>query len=175
MSHWRGEGHPGWLEAEQVETITSLTPILCVDILPVRDNNGDFEAGLIARTDYEGGETYAMVGGRVLRTETLDEAVTRQIRETLGDSVTWEGNFNDKMPDSLLQYFPEQREGEFGRDPTKHSVALTWLVEINGEVETGGEATEFRWFNVEKLPPKSLIGFGHWIMIEKLLHRKLEE
>ncbi len=176
MSEWQGEGHPGWLSQEDAELVRALVPIPCVDILPVREKDLGLEVGLITRTDYQGGETFAMVGGRVLRGETLNEAVTRHLEETLGRNISWAGSFDELAPDGLLQYFPEAREGNFGVDPTKHSIALTWMVEIFGEVVVvGGEATDFHWFDVEKLPPRKAIGFGHWRMVEKLLARRLDE
>lgn len=173
VGKWLGEDHPGWLSVEDSQLVCRLTPIVCVDILPVRKDADGLEVGLIVRGDYEGGEGYAVVGGRVLRGETLNEAVTRQVRETLGEQVSWDGDFDRRPPDMVLQYFPWEKEGFFGRDPSKHSVGLTWLVEVTGEAETGGEATDFRWFRSNELPRRSAIAFGQWRLGEQLLDVRL--
>lgn len=145
----------------------SLLPVVCVDLLPWRQSGESRELAFIVRDDSQGGRRYALVGGGVLRTETINEAATRHLRETLGEEVGWVDNF-DRRPDALLQYFPDDREGH-GLDTRKHSVGLTYLVEISGEVNAGGEAEEVHWFALEDLPRREQFGFRQWRVAEELL------
>jgi ADP-ribose pyrophosphatase YjhB (NUDIX family) len=158
------------MSAEEAKTVEGLAPVACVDLLPVRQGAEGFEAGLISRAVPEGGEMFALVGGRVLKGESINEAVTRQLRETLGFDVSWEDDFDERLPDMLMQYFQDANaSGRFGFDLSKHSIGLTWRVEIEGKVETGGEATSFRWFPLAELPPRSAIGYRQWLVVEQLL------
>ena len=160
-----GHDHSGYLDQEHYELALSLAPMLCIDLLVVHGSTG--EAALIVRDDSQGDQRYALVGGGVFRGETLNEAATRHLRETLGEGISWSGSF-DRVPDALLQYFPYEREG-YGIDARKHSVGLTYLVEIEGETAVGGEANQIVWFQLDALPRRSQFGFRQWLVVEDLL------
>lgn len=162
------------MTAEEVETTQSLMPIVCVDLLPLRETARGREVGLISRSNMEDGIAFALVGGRILRGETIAEAIERQVRETLGPAVSYEPC--ERPPDMILEYVPgREHDLRFGRDPLKHSVGLTWRLELGGEETPGGEATGFRWFAEQELPHRSEIAFRQWIAIEHLLGVRLPD
>lgn len=149
--------------------VTKLVPIACVDVLPQRRVDGDWEFGLILRENENGGRAWNLVGGRILRNETVADAVSRHLVETLGTHVaTTRTDFAE--PDAVGEYLtrPDTR---LSYDPRKHAIALTYLVEIRGDPQAMGEAFEFRWFRREELPTAAEVGFRQRPVINRLLKR----
>jgi ADP-ribose pyrophosphatase YjhB (NUDIX family) len=170
-----GSDHPGWLSQADYDVARGLVPIVCVDLLPARFltlERDERELALIVRDDAEGGERYALVGGGVLRGETIDDACRRHLIETLGSAVSWERHFD--APDTILEYFPDGRPG-YGIDTRKHSVGLTYLVDVSGNVAAGGEASAVAWFPESRLPRRSEFAFRQWLAVEDLLGLTLAE
>jgi ADP-ribose pyrophosphatase YjhB (NUDIX family) len=140
--------------------------VVCVDLLPFRSSTGVTEIGLIKRSDAAGGTGWNLVGGGVYRGESIEEAVERHIRETLGPKPVWrKPNFG--RPDAVGEYMPTPEPGR-PHDPRKHAVALTFVVGVDGEISSGGEALEFRWFPQSEAPLDSM-GFGQDLVLRKLL------
>jgi len=144
-------------------------PIVCVDTLPYRMVGADLEAGLIRRVAEDGRSTgWALVGGRVRREETLQEALERHLCGSLGKNAQWHLPYEVERPLFAAQYFPHPRAGQ-RPDPRQHAIALSYLVEVTGEVSARGEALDFRWFQLESLPPSHEIVFGQASVIEALV------
>lgn len=131
--------------------IEGSVPILCVDFFPVEVGSGGESVGLILRHS-PFGEVWCHLGGRVRRGETLHAAVDRHARDTLGVGVRIEGD----QPAYVYQWFPPElapADGtEYGDDPRKHSVGLTYLASLSGEPAPQNEALDFRFFPVDDLP-----------------------
>jgi ADP-ribose pyrophosphatase YjhB (NUDIX family) len=143
-------------------------PIACVDVLPVRETETGWEVGLIKRRDEHGRLRWAMVGGGVHRDETLAEAIERHVAITLGDGVTFELLGEEEHPHAVGQYFPSRRSG-FGHDPRKHAIALSYRVRVSGPVVPMDEAAAFAWFARDALPPASDFGYGHELVVARLV------
>ena len=107
------------------------------------------------------------VGGRVDLDETLDDAVARHIRSTLGSEVTW-APVDTGRPCLAAQYFRTEHSGH-GFDPRKHAVSLTYLVETKGTLHLGGEAHGGEFFPIDQPPPESEVGFAQAQVIHTLL------
>lgn len=141
-----------WVDAQTWEAVQQAVPILCVDLLPTRlAADSEWQIGLIKRQTPFGRPMWCQIGGRVLHGETLREALVRHLETTLSDVPS--GFSSDPQPDYVMQWFPtEQKPGDpgprFGLDPRKHAVALSFLMQIEGEPVpvAGGEALEFSWF-----------------------------
>ncbi len=71
-------------------------------------------------------------------------------------------------PEVVGQYFSERTAG-YGFDPRQHAVSLTCTLELEGEVDVGGEATTRRWFGVDELPGRDQIGYGQADVIYALV------
>jgi ADP-ribose pyrophosphatase YjhB (NUDIX family) len=162
--------NPNWLTADDWKWVQDSMPIACCDVLPVRlatDGRTLSHVGLIHRDTPHQGVCWCMVGGRIWRNESLTDAATRQLRETLGPSVRF-SIAGDRQPDHVAQYFTSQRPGEL-LDPRQHAITLVFVVAIEGEVVPGGEAIAFQWFEPTKLPAATLWGFGQDVIVNACL------
>ena len=131
-----------------------LVPIACVDILPYRNTGPSGpEVCLIERKGADGRTPgWALVGGRVMLRESLEQAMTRHLESTLGAAITI-GPVDSAHPLHAAEYSPDGRPA--GRiDPNKHAIALSYVIEIGGETEPRGEADDLRWFAADSLPPR---------------------
>lgn len=146
--------------------VTRLIPVPCIDVAPFRRHNGVVQIGLIRRLGDQRTTVWALIGGGVLREEALRDAAARHIRSTLGQGVRWkEPDFD--YPATVGEYFPRPREGA-AYDRRKHAVALTYVVELDGEPEPQGEALDFDWFDQDALPLHEM-GFGQEFVVRRLL------
>ena len=154
-----------WIPEELYKEIASRVPILCVDLLPLRVGNR-LEVGLIRRQTPNGGEGLCLVGGAVLRNESIDDAVHRHVKFTLGEGFR-------VVPHTLSlrqvdQYFTEAIPGRL-QDPRKHAVSLVHTAACDGTAEPQGEAIDFEWFPADGLPQDSLFGFGQDTVVHRVL------
>jgi ADP-ribose pyrophosphatase YjhB (NUDIX family) len=156
------------LSAADYRHIQKSVPIVSIDALPYRIHRGRVQVGLISRDDLVGGSGYAMIGGRILRGEAVAVAVARQLVSTLGEGVSFRSLDVERVPDAIGQYFPDSRPG-FPDDPRQHSIGLSWLVAVDGELTPQGEATAFTWFDLSNFPARTTICFRQWLVMEELL------
>lgn len=152
----------GWLSAHEWLRVQQTMPITCVDVLPV-DQDG--RAGLILRDVPEAEPAWCVVGGRLRRAETLEEAVRRELRDTLSVSPVE----IPEEPTVVTQYFPKPRPPHL-YDPRQHAVSLLFGLQLEGEPIASGEAHDFRWVRPADFDDLSF-GFGQRPMIERCLAR----
>lgn len=145
-----------------------LLPIPCVDILPYRDSNSGPEVGLIRRLGADGSTPgWALIGGRVMMRESLEEAIIRHAESTLGDAVEL-GPVDTSRPLHAAEYSPDGRPG--GRiDPNKHAVALSYVVAMEGAVTPMGEAIDFEWFPADAIPDQRAFAYSHGSVVAALV------
>lgn len=150
----------GWLEPADWKRAQDTVPIACVDVLPMRLNaSGKLEkVGLIFRDTPHQGQRWCIVGGRLWRNESIAEAITRQLRETLGSRIVFEIGA-DPQPDYVSQYFPVARPVGCV-DPRQHALTLVFMIPLTGDPTPTGEARDFRWFDPSHLPLPEEFGFG---------------
>jgi ADP-ribose pyrophosphatase YjhB (NUDIX family) len=152
--------NPNWLAADDWKWVQDTMPIPCADVVPVQlggDGQTIQRIGLIYRDTPHQGYRWCMVGGRMWRNESLAEAASRQLLETLGPGVTFQID-PDRQPDFVVQYFTSRREIGF-LDPRQHAITLAIVVPIAGEIAPMGEAASFKWFDPDALPPAAEWGF----------------
>jgi ADP-ribose pyrophosphatase YjhB (NUDIX family) len=161
--------NPNWLDATDWKRVQDTVPIACCDVVPVRQGeNGIVEKiGLIYRNTPHQGMRWCMVGGRMWRNESMAEAITRQLRETLGPAVRFEID-PDRQPDFVVQYFTSRRSVGF-LDPRQHAITLAFVVPIEGDITAMGEAKSFQWFDRDVLPASDQFGFEQDQVIEACL------
>ncbi|MCL4339971.1 MAG: DUF4916 domain-containing protein [Nitrososphaerota archaeon] len=160
----------GWIDEELWKRIQKILPIVTIDILPLKKDDGNDLArvGLILRETADEGEKWCLIGGRLLYGEKLWEGVKRQIRITLGDGISISTTNEQKQPLYVAQYF-SYKDDEFLRDPRQHTVGLTYALFLEGEVKPRDEALDFKWFSVNNLPKHDQFGFNHDILLRKCL------
>lgn len=151
-----------WLEEAEWARIQQAVPIVCVDVLSLRFSDHGLSrhieaVGLILRDTPHQGQRWCLIGGRVLRGESLGEAVGRQMHSALGHDIHF--SIEDApQPLYVAQYFPARR-ADLPVDPRKHAVAMTYALGIAGTPVAQNEALEFAWFDPSHLPPRRMFGF----------------
>jgi ADP-ribose pyrophosphatase YjhB (NUDIX family) len=161
-----------WLSDDEYRRVQQSVPIACVDIAPLRLSvDGEIESiGLILRDTPHQGRRWCLVGGRIMRDESLAEAAGRHLRTTLGNAVRFTIEA-DTQPVYVSQYFTSRREvGVI--DPRQHSIAMNYLVPIDGPITPAGEAHAFQWFKPEALPGRDEFGFEQDRVLAECLRRK---
>jgi ADP-ribose pyrophosphatase YjhB (NUDIX family) len=156
------------LSDDKWEEVQSLMPIACVDLLLWTRHAGAVKVLLIERVGPDSLTGWTLVGGRIELDETVEEAAARHLAQTLGAEVQIRG-MDERFPDAVWQYFRGHRDG-YGFDPRKHAVAATYVAEVLGRVEIGGEAIGHRLFALESLPSRRDFAFGQGELVHRLVH-----
>lgn len=157
-----------WIPQAKYDLILARVPIVCVDLIPLSADQPP-RIGLVERETYEGGKGWCLVGGAVLRNESLTEAVRRHLCATLGDDVGIDPETLHLV--NVIEYFTELGLGEF-YDPRKHAVSLTYVGRCSGRVrvEENGEASRFAWFSQDELNDLEF-GFNQGAIVRRFLAR----
>jgi ADP-ribose pyrophosphatase YjhB (NUDIX family) len=162
------EAKTNWIPDAEWSRVQALIPIACVDVLPTRHATGGLEVGLILR-DTPYGQGWCLVGGRILRNESLRDSILRQLTSTLGENI--QVSLSERpRPSYVAEYFTERREGEL-HDPRQHALGLTFTLDVAGSISAQGEALDFRWFTLGELPPAREFGFGQRAVVEAIVRR----
>jgi ADP-ribose pyrophosphatase YjhB (NUDIX family) len=153
-----------WIPADEYNAIVRRVPVISTDLLPLHSTGR--KVGLIRRDVHGGGQGWCVVGGAILRDEPIEEAVDRHLRATLGPAMRI-------VPGTLrmgwiAQYFTRPGIGRL-HDPRKHAVALTFVGRVEGEPVPIGEANEFRWFDLDRLPDQREFGYGQHLLMPDLI------
>lgn len=95
---------------------------------------------------------WAIPGGRLEGDETAEECLQREAKEETGLDV---------QPEALVGVYSDPT-----RDPRK-IIAITYLCRrVGGEVQSGDDAAEARWFPLNALPP---LASDHGKMVQDAL------
>lgn len=119
-----------------------------VDAVIIKDN----KILLIKRGAEPDKHLWGTPGGHVDWDETIEDAVRREVKEELGVNAV-----------SLKQI------GIYS-DPNRHPkqcINIPYGVNIEGEIKTGDDAKEYRWFELDNLPKP--LAFDHEKIIEDYL------
>ena len=100
-------------------------------------------------------DMWALSGGGIEFDETAEDAVKKEVEEEVGLTVT---------SAQFLQIYTNPK-----RDP-KQVIALSFLVEVEGEPKAGSDASSYRFFSLDKLPEK--LAFDHKQIIQDYLERR---
>jgi len=151
-----------WMTDHDYAFVTKHTPLPCVDLVILRENNGKMETLLLVRkTGYAAG-LWCIIGGRVWIGETTQEAIQRQAAY-LGVAV--------EVMKPYAPEFPAWVNGNPKQDETKHSIASVYPVRIvSGKLKKEGEEyTGYKWFDVGALPEH--IAYDHKEEIQKAVEK----
>ncbi|MBA7609623.1 GDP-mannose mannosyl hydrolase [subsurface metagenome] len=117
---------PTWIEDSLYNEITSVIPIACVDLLIVHDGR----LLLMLRNNEPGKGVWFTPGGRILKGETLEEAVTRLLGKETGLEAT-----RVEQKGTMAHIWPEI-----------HTVTTFYRVDVaSGNVEMNDEHSDYRW------------------------------
>lgn len=151
-ARWLSENrYVTYLSREQYLFVEESMPIVCVDFFPLR-SAGSTQVGLILR-DSPFGHVWCHLGGRILRGESIRQALLRHAEDTLGVALRLP---QDPQPLDVYQWFPPDDipadVGDHGNDPRKHAIGLSFIVEMEGDPSPRNEGIDFAWFSLTDLP-----------------------
>lgn len=152
----------GFVVPDVYRLIAALKPIVGVDIIPTRGQELQRQIGIILRATGREAGKYGIVGGNIDKNESILEAIGRHLRKDLGIRNFRLLSPQDENRPFWVQpyYHQESSTSEYPFDPGKHSVALNFLVEIDGQPQPWEEAGEFRWINETDIPAATAYNQG---------------
>lgn len=123
------------------KNILDVLPILCVDII-ARNSRGEYL--LIKRVNEPKKGRWWVIGGRVLKGETLEKSVERKVREEVGLQV--------KSVRPVGYFELVNGMNPFGTHFNYHSVSIVFTAVIDGRqpVNLDNQSAEFKF--AKKLP-----------------------
>ena len=159
------------MNEETYKTIVNSIPVVCVDIIPVRQIGEVWCIGIIKRSTGSEYGKFAILGGRIALNETIPEAINRHLIKDIGiHKFSFYRSNNVQKPFYVQQYLLGKTSKEpYGFDPTKHAIALTYLVTMNDTPIPANEASEFRWITKHQIPKKT--AFNQDTVMKKVFKR----
>jgi len=141
-----------------------ILPIACADIVLVNQNH---QIGTIIRATGPEAGKLALTGGRIKRDQKVIDAISRHLKNDL-NITNWKfysGN-SEQFPFFVQQYFQKSfAEKNYGYDPTKHAIALTFLVETSEEPKPKNEANKFQWISESEIP--EITAYNHTVAMKQ--------
>lgn len=107
--------------------IHALLPIACVDIVLLTPDNGFL---LVNRKMKPAQGQWWLVGGRVYKNETLEEAARRKVREEIGVELDQAHHQLQKIGGGYETIFPED---PFGHGQGTHTINTCFLARLTNE------------------------------------------
>ncbi len=134
-----------WLSEDDLDLARGQVPIVYVDAVPVRtDSLGQVvEVGLLLRVMPDGSISRAIVSGRILFGERVRDALLRHMEKDLG-SMALPRVPASPQPFTVVEYFPDPSVTGF-HDPRQHSVALAFIVPVEGDCAPSQESLDLVW------------------------------
>lgn len=128
---------------EQYTQIIEVLPILCVDII-IQNLQGEFL--LIKRANEPLKDQWWVIGGRVLKGETLEKAAIRKVEEEVGLKIT---------DVKLVGYYEDADEtNPFGLHTLLHSVSVVFLAVIDNHQNIKLDNQSSDWKYSKELPER---------------------
>ena len=131
-----------------------------MDVIPVRrDGTGRLVAvGLIEFVDSDGERRWTTIHGAEIAGETIELAIERSLRETLGADVHGQLSKPRSMGITATRLFGHDDGGRPASDRSETDDPCA--VEIWGNLQPKGVARRFSWFIVTALPAQREIASG---------------
>lgn len=158
---------PSWrLTDGEYARVQQTMPIACVDAFAIRpSSSGGVQVGLILRETFTDGLKWALVGGRLRRGETVQQALHREWRSAFGTGL---GDARVAAAPTVVEFHPGTGIGG-PYDPRQHALSLTYPVRVDHDLTaTGVEALEFAWFDPADLT-RDVMGFGIETVMPRLI------
>jgi len=127
------------IPAEEYKKIMEVLPILCVDIV-ITNTGGQYL--LLKRANEPLKGQWWVIGGRVLKGETLEEAAVRKVKE--------ETALNIEAVYPIGYYEDTSEENPFGLGSPLHSVSLVFSARVDDqqEVRLDYQSTDWKFSKV---------------------------
>jgi len=136
----------GWLDRDELESVSANVPLVYVDAVPVRvDDLGRVtHVGMLLRQAADGTISRMVVSGRVLYGERVRDALLRHLEKDLGP-VALPRIPPEVAPFTVVEYFPDADVSGF-QDPRHHAVSLAFVVPVSGDCQPTQEALDLGWY-----------------------------
>lgn len=140
-----------WLPPEELAELRERVPIVYVEAVPVRVGHlgGVEKVGLLLRHRPDGSISRAIVSGRVLRGETVREALWRNLAKDLGPEALPQLPVSPS-PFTVAEYFPADVRGTGFTDARQHAVSLVYIVPVEGDCEPAQDTLDLTWLSPEE-------------------------
>jgi len=129
-------------------------PMVCVDMVVLRELSGTYEILLIKRLNDPYKDHWALPGGFIEMDEELVDSAYRELEEETG----------------ITQIELQQLKtyGNPDRDPRGRNISVVHggFLKVKQEAQAGDDAKETQWFSVDQLPS---LAFDHDLIIEESL------
>ena len=124
------------IPTEQYKQIIEVLPILCVDVV-ITNTKGEYL--LIKRANEPRKGQWWVIGGRLLKGETLEEAVVRKVRE--------ETSLNVEAAYPIGYYEAVSQENPFGVAPRLHAVSVVFstVVDDGQQISLDDQSTDWKY------------------------------
>ena len=146
-----------FIPANDYAQITKVLPILCVDVV-VQNSMGEYL--LVKRANEPLKDQWWVVGGRVLKGETLEQAAIRKVKEEVGLKVDFV---------EPIGYYEDTIEtNPFGLSIPLHSVSVVFSTVVDGSQQVKLDSQSSNWTYSLEIPKGfSIKPFTHYNCIEK--------
>ncbi len=129
------------IPTEQYNQIIEVLPILCVDVV-ITNTRGEYL--LIKRANEPMKGQWWVIGGRLLKGETLEEAVVRKVREETSLVV--------EAVQPIGYYEALSQENPFGLDSPLHAVSVVFSTVVNDVQQIRLDDQSLDWKYSVELP-----------------------
>jgi len=126
--------------------IMDLMPILCVDAV-IKNTNGQYL--LVKRKNKPLKGEWWLVGGRVNKGETIEDAISRKVMEELSLDI------NKSIPIGYYEDF--YKENYFDLDSGAHMISIIFMININDDHTIKLDDQSVAWKFSKELPKTFLI------------------
>jgi len=140
------------IPSDKYESIMRVLPILCVDII-VKTESGKYI--LIKRKNRPLSGRWWVIGGRVLKDETLEQAAKRKVKE--------ETDLNIKEIRPIGYYEDTFVANPFGTRFRQHSVSLVFLAIVKENQDVKLDYQSLAWKEVLEGTPPAVPGQTFWL------------
>ena len=160
------------LTTKDYELVTGSVPIVRIDVIPVIQEKNTIKLGAIIRaTGSESGKV-ALIGGRILKNESITEAIKRHLQKDLNCINFSYCKYNSESNPFLVQQYEHTASSpnKFECfDPTKHSIGLTYLIELQEKPIATSEARDFLWLTEKDINDN--FAFGQNFVFKQVINR----
>ena len=130
------------IPADQYQQIIEVLPILCVDVV-VTNAHGEY---LLIRRAYEPRKgQWWVIGGRVLKGETMEQAAIRKVQEETCLEV--------KAVRPIGYYEELSQDNPFGLTTQYHAVSVVFSTVVSDQQEIRLDSQSTEWKYSKELPP----------------------
>ncbi len=129
------------IPAEHYKQILEVMPLLCVDVI-IKNSRGEYLLVRRANEPLQG--QWWVIGGRVLKNETLEQAVIRKVKQEVGLTIrelTPVGYYEDRFEKNSIPL-----------DSPLHTVSVVFSTSIDGQQPIKLDGQSLEWQFLKELP-----------------------